>query len=85
MSKKRGQNEGTIFEERPGRWIASISLGYEVRDGKRQRIRKSLSPAREKRFRSGLRKPSRNYIAEVLLHEGRSLLGVSSLSGSLIR
>jgi hypothetical protein len=31
---KRGQNEGTIFEEKPGRWVASISLGYEIRNGK---------------------------------------------------
>ena len=39
---KRGQNEGTIFEETPGRWVASISLGYEIRDGKRRRIRKKF-------------------------------------------
>ncbi len=39
---KRGQNEGTIFEEKPGRWVASISLGYEVRNGKRRRIRKKF-------------------------------------------
>jgi hypothetical protein len=42
MSKKRGQNEGTIFEEKPGRWVASISLGYEIRNGKRRRIRKKF-------------------------------------------
>ena len=39
---KRGQNEGTIFEETRGRWVASISLGYEIRDGKRRRIRKKF-------------------------------------------
>ena len=42
MTKKRGQNEGTIFEERPGRWIALITTGYEFRDGKRRRIRKKF-------------------------------------------
>ena len=42
---KRGQNEGTIFEETPGRWVASISLGYEIRDGKRRRIRKKFGRA----------------------------------------
>src|SRR4051794_29039794 len=40
---RRGQNEGSIFEERPGRWVASVSLGYEVRDGKRRRIRKKFT------------------------------------------
>lgn len=38
--KKRGQNEGTIFEERPGRWVALITTGYLIRGGKRVRIRK---------------------------------------------
>jgi integrase len=41
-ARKRGQNEGTIFEERPGRWVALVTLGYEVRDGKRRRIRKKF-------------------------------------------
>jgi integrase len=40
---KRGQNEGSIFEERPGRWVASISLGYEVKEGRRRRIRKKFT------------------------------------------
>ncbi len=39
---KRGQNEGSIFEEKPGRWVASLSLGYEVKNGKRRRIRKKF-------------------------------------------
>src|ERR1700674_4750538 len=42
MKKRRGQNEGTIFEERPGRWVASITTGYMIRDGKRRRIRKKF-------------------------------------------
>jgi integrase len=40
---KRGQNEGSIFEEKPGRWVASLSLGYEVKDGKRRRLRKKFT------------------------------------------
>lgn len=40
--KRRGQNEGTIFEEKPGRWVAAITLGYEVKNGKRRRIRKKF-------------------------------------------
>ncbi len=39
---RRGQNEGTIFEERPGRWVASITTGYVIRDGKRRRVRKKF-------------------------------------------
>ena len=41
-SKKRGQNEGTIFEEQPGRWVAQITLGYKIVDDKRRRIRKKF-------------------------------------------
>ena len=45
--RRRGQNEGTIFEEKPGRWVALLTLGYEMRDGKRRRIRKKfVSPTR---------------------------------------
>ncbi|MDP8989489.1 MAG: N-terminal phage integrase SAM-like domain-containing protein, partial [Acidobacteriota bacterium] len=42
MSKKRGQNEGTIFEERAGRWVASVTTGYVIRDGKRRRVRRKF-------------------------------------------
>lgn len=35
MSKKRGQNEGTVHKRKDGRWAATISLGY--RGGKRVR------------------------------------------------
>jgi hypothetical protein len=42
MSKKRGQNEGSIFEEKPGRWVTLITTGYEIRHGKRRRIRKKF-------------------------------------------
>lgn len=42
MPKRRGQNEGTIFEERPGRWVASITLACKVVDGKRLRVRKKF-------------------------------------------
>ena len=34
-AKRRGQNEGTIFERKDGRWCGIISLGW--RDGKRRR------------------------------------------------
>jgi len=42
MKKRRGKNEGCIFEERPGRWVAEMSLGYEMRDGKLKRIRRKF-------------------------------------------
>jgi integrase len=41
--KKRGAGEGSIFEEKPGKWVASITAGYEFKDGKRRRIRKKFS------------------------------------------
>ena len=62
MSKqrKRGQNEGSIFEEKPGRWAALMTLGYEVVDGTRRRIRrKFVGETREavrKRLTEALRK-----------------------------
>jgi integrase len=43
--KGRGSNEGTIFEERPGRWVAQITTGYIIRDGKRRRVRKKFVAA----------------------------------------
>ncbi len=35
MSKRRGQNEGSIYKRRDGRWAAVVKLGYK--DGKRWR------------------------------------------------
>lgn len=60
MQKRRGQNEGTVFQERPGRWVALVTTGYEFRDGKRRRVRKkfvatSRSEVHEK-LTEGLRK-----------------------------
>ena len=56
---RRGQNEGTIFEERPGRWVASITTGYVIKDGKRRRVRKKfVAPTRgevQRRLTAALR------------------------------
>lgn len=30
MTKKRGQNEGTIFQRADGKWVSRISLGYDA-------------------------------------------------------
>ncbi|HEY7338045.1 MAG TPA: tyrosine-type recombinase/integrase [Bryobacteraceae bacterium] len=58
--KRRGNNEGCILEERSGRWVASISLGYRVVDGKRRRVRrKFVGPTRaavQKRLTAALNK-----------------------------
>ena len=40
--KRRGNNEGCIYEERPGRWVAQITLGYRVLEEKSRRIRKKF-------------------------------------------
>jgi integrase len=41
---KRGSGEGSIYEEIPGKWVASITTGYEVGDdGKRRRVRKRFT------------------------------------------
>jgi integrase len=39
---KRGQGDGTIFEERPGRWVAVLSMGSKIIDGKQRRNRKKF-------------------------------------------
>lgn len=35
-NKKRGSGEGTIFEESPGKWVASTTVGYVFKGGKCQ-------------------------------------------------
>ncbi len=51
---KRGQNEGTIFEENPGRWVAVMQLGYEIVDGNRRRKRKKFVGTSRKDVQRGL-------------------------------
>jgi integrase len=41
--KRRGSGEGTIFEESPGKWVASMTVGYVFKNGKRVRVRKKFS------------------------------------------
>ena len=60
-TKRRGQNEGSIFERKDGRWCGIISLGW--RDGKRRRkavygstaaeVQDKLTPLKSKKL-SGL-------------------------------
>jgi len=35
-SKKRGQNEGSIFQRSDGKWVSRISLGYDTVNGRRK-------------------------------------------------
>jgi hypothetical protein len=42
IMKRRGQYEGTILEEKPGRWVACLTAVYVIRDGKRRRVRKKF-------------------------------------------
>ncbi len=61
MAKKRGQNEGSLFEEAPGKWRASISLGFK----KGKRIRKTFTaPTRaevREKFTKALRSHHQGY------------------------
>ena len=57
MSKKRGQGEGSIFEESPGKWRASVSLGW--RNG--QRIRKTFTAATRGEVKDKLTKALRDH------------------------
>jgi len=62
-NKRRGANEGSIFEEKPGRWVALITAGYVIRDGKRRRVRRkfvaSTRAAVHKRLTKALAKQHR--------------------------
>lgn len=57
MSKKRGQNEGTICKRKDGRWCAAITLGYQNRKffyGRTaQEARQKMREA-QRRFEQGL-------------------------------
>ena len=59
-NKKRGAGEGSIFEEKPGKWVASVTVGYAFKDGKRRRVRKKFSA------------PTRREVAEKLTKALRS-------------
>jgi integrase len=56
MNKKRGQNEGSIFEEHPGKWRASISVGRK--DGRR--VRKQFSGSTRRGVQEKLTKALRD-------------------------
>lgn len=70
--KRRGSGEGTIYKERPGRWIAQVTVGYEVRDGKRRRIRRKFVAKTRgevaKKVNSALSKKDRREVA--VFHSG---------------
>src|SRR5579884_3545994 len=40
---KRGSGEGSIYKEAPGKWVASITIGYKFENGRRIRVRKKFS------------------------------------------
>jgi integrase len=37
MTKKRGNNEGTIFKRKDGRWQGQVTTGKDVKTGKSRR------------------------------------------------
>jgi len=64
MVKKRGQNEGGIYQRDDGTWEAKISLGYDV-NGKR--VRKSLYGPTRAEVRTKMERAMRDHA------EGRTL------------
>jgi integrase len=62
MSKRRGQNEGSIYHLSDGRWRAAISLGYKVDEkGKRVPIRKTLNAHSRKEVQEQLNNALRDH------------------------
>ncbi len=57
---KRGSGEGSIYEEEPGKWCASITVGYVLRNGVRRLIRKNFSAATRNAVRDKLTKALRD-------------------------
>lgn len=57
MARKRGQNEGSIYQELPGKWRASVSLGW--RNGKR--IRKTFTAPTRREVQEKLTNALRNH------------------------
>jgi integrase len=56
-TKRRGANEGTIFQERPGKWRAIVSVGH--RNGRR--IRKTFTAGTRREVREKLTKALRDH------------------------
>ena len=78
-ARKRGQNEGSIFEESPGKWRASISLGFKNgQDGEPESAEIVVTPTRNFDLGEGrgreVRKTVQGGVAGVLIDaRGRPL------------
>ena len=71
MVKKRGQNEGGIYQRDDGTWEAKVSLGY---DGSGKRIRKSLYGSSRVDVRGKLEKALQDQAAGIALDAGKETL-----------
>ncbi len=69
---KRGHNEGTIYKREDGRWVASVTVGYE--GGKRKR--KSFYGDTRKEVQDKLTKALRDRQQGLPLADERQLLGI---------
>ena len=69
--KRRGQNEGTIFEERPGKWRASISVGRK--NGRR--IRKTFTATTRGEVQKKLTKALRDQQLGISVAPDRQTVG----------
>jgi hypothetical protein len=69
MGKKRGNNEGTIFRRKDGRWVAQLTTGRDPKTGKRKRTvvygktRKEVAPQTDPRAYSTARASTRTHPA----------------------
>lgn len=71
MVKKRGQNEGGIYQRDDGTWEAKVSLGY---DSSGKRIRKSLYGASRVEVRAKLEKILKDHADGIAPDAGRETL-----------
>ena len=77
MAKKRGTGEGTVFKRADGRWVGSVSLGFD-QTGKR--VRKVVYGKTQKEVNDKL-----DNLKQQRKHGAKSIVGTDTVAGYLQR
>jgi integrase len=70
--KRRGRSEGSIYQRADGRWVSSLSLGY---DGRGKRKRRVVYGATKQEVQEKLRQLQTDALAGTLTDAGRLTVG----------
>ena len=75
MARKRANNEGSIYRDKKGRWVAALTLGYCPNTGKRKR----------KVFYGKTRKEVQEKLNKALVMQQQGQLTMASVSAITVR